>query len=72
MTISSLQPIQLPDGRFHAPVAFGKGCEDAEASEWTERETEYGWTYERADAAGLDIVDIPAPVPRVRRHRVLV
>jgi hypothetical protein len=63
MTISSLQPVQFPDGRFHATVASGKGCEDAEASEWTERETAYGWTYERADAAGLDIVDIPAPCP---------
>jgi hypothetical protein len=37
---------------------------DADAAEWTERETPDAWRIlERADMAGLEIVDLPAPCP---------
>ncbi|NLF70065.1 MAG: hypothetical protein GX575_13575 [Candidatus Anammoximicrobium sp.] len=36
---------------------------DIDAGEWTERETGDGWVLERADAAGLEIIDVE-PCPR--------
>lgn len=52
-------PFTLADQDDHG----GEQPQGFDAADWTERETADGWILERADAAGLEVIDMPPPCP---------
>jgi len=38
--------------------------DEIDTNDWTERETPDGWTFERADLADGEIIDVPPPCPK--------